>query len=86
MSLLLEGSRLYRWKFFIEIIEKSAGKKAKKELLPMQMGDVPVTWADTAELEVDTGYRPQTGIEEGVPCFVEWYKGYMSNVNKQEPR
>jgi UDP-glucuronate 4-epimerase len=61
---------------FIETIEKSIGKKAKKELLPMQAGDVPVTWADTGELEADTGYRPRTGIEEGIPRFVEWYKGY----------
>ncbi|MFP3089909.1 NAD-dependent epimerase [Treponema sp. TIM-1] len=61
---------------FIETIEKNTGKKAKKELLPMQAGDVPVTWADTGELEADTGYRPKTGIEEGIPRFVEWYKGY----------
>jgi UDP-glucuronate 4-epimerase len=63
---------------FIETIEKATGKRAKKELLPMQAGDVPVTWADTAELEADTGYRPRTGIEEGIPRFVEWYRGYCS--------
>jgi UDP-glucuronate 4-epimerase len=61
---------------FIETIEKSAGKKAKKEFLPMQPGDVPVTWADTAGLEADTGYRPKTGTEEGVPKFVEWYRHF----------
>ncbi|MDR0760782.1 MAG: NAD-dependent epimerase [Treponema sp.] len=61
---------------FIEAIEKSTGRKARKELLPMQPGDVPVTWADTSELEADTGYRPKTGIEEGIPRFVEWYRGY----------
>jgi UDP-glucuronate 4-epimerase len=61
---------------FIAAIEKSTGKKAKKELLPMQAGDVPVTWADTSELEADTGYRPRTGIEEGIPQFVAWYQGY----------
>jgi UDP-glucuronate 4-epimerase len=61
---------------FIAAIEKSTGKTAKKELLPMQAGDVPVTWADTSELEADTGYRPQTGIEEGIPRFVAWYKDY----------
>ncbi|MDR2095431.1 MAG: NAD-dependent epimerase [Treponema sp.] len=59
---------------FIETIEKSAGKKARKELLPMQMGDVPFTWADTGELETDTGYRPRISVEEGVPKFVGWYK------------
>lgn len=61
---------------FIETIEKSAGKKAEKEFLPMQPGDVPVTWADTAELEADTGYRPKTGMEEGIPKFVEWYRQF----------
>jgi UDP-glucuronate 4-epimerase len=64
---------------FIEAIEKSAGRKAKKELLPMQAGDVPVTWADTGELEADTGYRPETGIEEGIPRFVAWYKEYYGS-------
>ncbi|MDR3167796.1 MAG: NAD-dependent epimerase [Treponema sp.] len=59
---------------FIELIEKSAGKKAAKELLPMQPGDVPVTWADISALAADTGYHPQTTIAEGVPKFVEWYK------------
>jgi UDP-glucuronate 4-epimerase len=61
---------------FIETIEKSAGKRAKKELLPMQAGDVPVTWADTVEFEADTGWRPKTGIAEGIPRFVRWYRGY----------
>ncbi|MDR0721155.1 MAG: NAD-dependent epimerase [Treponema sp.] len=61
---------------FIETIEHYTGRKAKKELLPMQPGDVPITWADINELEADTGYRPKTSIEEGVRKFVEWYKGY----------
>jgi UDP-glucuronate 4-epimerase len=59
---------------FIETIEHCTGKKAKKKELPMQAGDVPITWADIHELEADTGYRPKTGIEEGVQKFVEWYK------------
>ncbi|MDR0376949.1 MAG: NAD-dependent epimerase [Spirochaetaceae bacterium] len=61
---------------FIEAVEKSAGKKAKKEMLPMQQGDVPLTWADTGELEADTGYRPKISIDEGVPQFVTWYTEY----------
>jgi UDP-glucuronate 4-epimerase len=69
---------------FIETIEKSAGKKAQKEMLPMQNGDVPLTWADTSELEADTGYRPNTGIEEGVPRFVEWYSEYYRVSRKED--
>jgi UDP-glucuronate 4-epimerase len=61
---------------FIELIEKNTGKNARKEMLPMQAGDVPVTWAGIDELAADTGYRPQTDIEAGVPKFVEWYKAY----------
>jgi UDP-glucuronate 4-epimerase len=61
---------------FIEAIEKSAGKKALREPLPMQAGDVPVTWADIDDLEADTGYRPGTGIEEGIGRFVAWYREY----------
>jgi UDP-glucuronate 4-epimerase len=63
---------------FIKTIEKSAGKKAQKELLPMQPGDVPVTWADISQLEADTGYRPKTAVKEGIPKFVEWYKEFYS--------
>jgi UDP-glucuronate 4-epimerase len=64
---------------FIKIIEENAGKKAQKELLPMQAGDVPMTWADISELEADTGYRPSTDIEEGIPKFVAWYKDHYHN-------
>jgi UDP-glucuronate 4-epimerase len=60
----------------VETIEKSAGKKAKKELLPMQAGDVPVTWADTSSFEADTGCRRKISVGEGIPKFVEWYKLY----------
>jgi UDP-glucuronate 4-epimerase len=61
---------------FIEAIESKLGKKADKELLPMQAGDVPMTWADTGDLERDLGYRPNTPIEEGVGKFIEWYLEY----------
>jgi UDP-glucuronate 4-epimerase len=61
---------------FIGLIEKNTGKTALKELLPMQAGDVPVTWAGIGELEADTGYRPLTDIEAGVPKFVEWFYDY----------
>ena len=58
---------------YIEIIEECVGKKAEKNLLPLQDGDVPDTWADTADLATDVGYQPATPIEEGVKNFVDWY-------------
>ncbi len=58
---------------YIEVLEAKLGRKAKKNLLPMQPGDVPETWADTRDLEALTGYRPTTSIEEGVGRFVDWY-------------
>ena len=61
---------------FIEAIESALGRTAKKEYLPMQPGDVPVTWADTSGLEWDFGYKPSTPVEEGVRRFVEWYKEF----------
>lgn len=61
---------------FIEIIEDTLGKKAQKELLPMQPGDVPATYADIEELEADVGFRPSTPLEVGIPKFVSWYRKY----------
>ena len=58
---------------FIELIEENVGKKAEKNLLPMQPGDVRDTWADTSDLTADVGYESQTPIEVGVKNFVEWY-------------
>jgi UDP-glucuronate 4-epimerase len=59
---------------FIEAIEDALGKKAQKNMLPMQPGDVPSTWADTSGLEKDFGYRPLTEVREGIRRFVEWYR------------
>ncbi|MEQ3625521.1 MAG: SDR family NAD(P)-dependent oxidoreductase [Celeribacter sp.] len=61
---------------FIEAIEQATGVTAEKTMLPMQPGDVPATWADTTLLERLTGYRPQTGVSEGVRRFVDWYRDY----------
>jgi len=61
---------------FIEAIEETLGKKAKKNLLPMQPGDVPSTWADTTHLEKDLGYKPKVDVKEGVKKFVEWYRWF----------
>lgn len=61
---------------FIEVLEDSLGKKARKNLLPIQLGDVPATYADIDDLTRDIGFRPATPIEEGIKKFVEWYKKY----------
>lgn len=61
---------------YIEVLEECLGRKAEKNLLPMQAGDVPDTWADVEALVDDIGYRPETGIEEGVRNFVDWYLMY----------
>jgi UDP-glucuronate 4-epimerase len=64
---------------YIEVIEKCLGKKAQKNLLPLQPGDVPETFADIDDLVRDTGYRPATPIETGVRRFVEWYCDYYKH-------
>jgi len=58
---------------YIEVIEQCLGRKAEKNLLPMQPGDVPDTYADTKDLVTDVGYQPSTPVEEGVRKFVDWY-------------
>ena len=59
---------------FIEAIEAECGRKAIKNELGMQKGDVPATWADATLLQNLTGYRPQTGVREGIAEFVSWYR------------
>ncbi len=61
---------------YIEVIEECLGREAEKNLLPLQPGDVPDTWADTEDLATDVGYRPSTPVEEGVRKFVDWYLEY----------
>jgi len=61
---------------FIEIIEECLGKKARKNLLPMQPGDVPATYANIDDLMRDVGFKPDTTLEEGIPRFIAWYKDY----------
>jgi len=63
---------------YIEVLEDCLGRKAEKNLLPMQPGDVPDTWADVEDLATDVGYRPATVVEEGVKRFVEWYVEYYN--------
>ena len=63
---------------FIEVLEGCLGKKAVKRLLPMQPGEVFVTYADVADLADAVGFRPGTSIEDGIARFVDWYRGYYS--------
>ena len=63
-------------KRFIEAIEDALSKKAIKNLLPMQKGDVPVTFADIDDLITEYGFNPSTSIEDGIKKFVEWYRNY----------
>ncbi len=61
---------------FVDAIEAECGKPAQRNLMEMQKGDVPATWADATLLEKLTGYRPQTDVREGVRRFVDWYRDY----------
>ena len=61
---------------FISEIEDQTGITAKKEMLPMQPGDVTKTWADVSALEKDYNYKPETSVKKGVSKFVKWYKNY----------
>ena len=62
--------------YFIEVLEKETGKKAKKNFLPLQPGDVLETFADITDLMDDINFRPDTPVEDGLRLFVEWYKDF----------
>ena len=64
---------------FIEVLEECLGKKAVKNLLPMQAGDVPVTCADVDDLMRDVGFKPAMPVEEGIRQFVSWYREYYGS-------
>lgn len=61
---------------FIQVLETELGREAEKNYLPLQPGDVPETHSDISDLARDTGYAPQTSVEEGVRRFVQWYRWY----------
>ena len=63
---------------YIAVLEDCLGKKAIQNLLPLQMGDVPDTYADVEALVQDVNYKPQTKVEDGIANFVKWYKDYYS--------
>lgn len=62
---------------YIQALEMAIGKEAKKQMMDLQPGDVPVTHADTSALEDYVQFRPQTSVEEGVEVFVDWYRSYF---------
>ena len=66
---------------FIAVLEKALGRTAKKELLPMQPGDVPESYADIEASRRDLGFEPKTPIEVGIGRFVEWYKRYHRSID-----
>ncbi|MDJ0927069.1 MAG: NAD-dependent epimerase [Gammaproteobacteria bacterium] len=71
---------------YIEALEDYLGKKAERNNLPMQPGDVPDTWADVEDLARDVGYRPSTPVEEGVRHFVDWYlEFYGAGAKNAQP-
>ena len=70
------GSRPVRLMDFIGVLEKALGKEARKNMLPLQKGDVVATCADAQDLEDAVGFRPQVTVEEGIGHFVRWYREY----------
>lgn len=73
------NSQSVRLTEFIEAIEDALGMPAKKNLMPMQPGDVPATWADAGLLKSLTGYEPRTSISDGIERFVDWYRSYYGS-------
>lgn len=63
---------------FIEAIEKKLGKKINKNMMPLQPGDVPATYADVQDLIEDLNYKPETSIQDGISFFVDWYLNFFS--------
>jgi UDP-glucuronate 4-epimerase len=65
----------------VDLLESAIGKKALRELVPMQPGDVPETYADVADLMADVGFQPQTSIEDGIARFIAWYSDYGAKAD-----
>ena len=60
----------------VSLLEKEFGRSVEKQMLPMQPGDVPATYADIADLERDIGFKPVTTIDDGIAHFAKWYREY----------
>ncbi len=71
---------------YIAVLEKCLGRKAEMNMLPLQVGDVPDTWADAEDLVRDVGYRPATPVEEGIRHFVDWYLEYYKDRRPTDPK
>ncbi|MBC8313011.1 MAG: NAD-dependent epimerase [Candidatus Cloacimonetes bacterium] len=67
---------------FIEVIEKKLGRKVKKNLMPLQPGDIPKTHADISNLENEINYNPSTSIEEGITKFIDWYLEFYGDGSR----
>ena len=65
---------------YISVLEACLGRKARMEMLPMQPGDVPATYADTEALGSAVGFKPDTTVETGVANFVKWYREYYNVI------
>jgi UDP-glucuronate 4-epimerase len=61
---------------YIEVLEDCLGMQAEKNMLPLQPGDVPATYADVTDLVRDVGYKPDMSVEQGIARFVAWYRDY----------
>ncbi len=70
------NNQLVELEHYIHVLESCLNKTAKKNLLPLQAGDVPDTFADVSDLISDVDYKPDTSVEDGVSRFVEWYREY----------
>jgi len=64
--------------YVVSILEKEFGRRATTEMLPMQLGDIPATYADVEDLYLDIGFRPSTTIEDGIARFAKWYREYYT--------
>jgi UDP-glucuronate 4-epimerase len=80
------NNRAVELRRYIEVLEDCLGRKAEMNLLPLQTGDVPDTWADAEDLVRDVGYRPDTPVEVGVKRFVEWYLEYYKDGGPADPK
>lgn len=69
---------------FIDIIGSALGKKVEKNMLPMQAGDVPETYADIDDLFLEIGFKPKTSINSGIHDFIVWYNKYKSKTSSKE--
>jgi UDP-glucuronate 4-epimerase len=71
---------------YIQVLEQCLGRKAQMNLLPLQAGDVPDTWADIDDLQRDVGYTPATPVEVGIRRFVDWYLAYYGPEAPSDPK